>query len=116
WQKHFKLSNALVLLSGNVSDAVKKVVTEVLGSTVPLNHAFDQELSPDQPAQLIEREQFIPREEALQSAIRIGRRLFTKNHPDYFGMKVLSTVLGGYFGSRLMTNIREDKGYTYGIG
>lgn len=116
WQKHFKLSNALILLSGNVTDAVKKVVTDVLGSTVPLNHAFDQELPADQPAELIEREQFILRKDALQSAIRIGRRLFTKNHPDYFGMKVLSTVLGGYFGSRLMTNIREDKGYTYGIG
>jgi len=31
-------------------------------------------------------------------------------------MLVLNTVLGGYFGSRLMSNIREDKGYTYGIG
>jgi predicted Zn-dependent peptidase len=31
-------------------------------------------------------------------------------------MRVLNTMLGGYFGSRLMTNLREDKGYTYGIG
>ena len=35
---------------------------------------------------------------------------------DFFGLKVLITILGGYFGSRLMTNIREEKGYTYGIG
>ena len=42
--------------------------------------------------------------------------MFTKTHPDYLGMTILNTVLGGYFGSRLMTNIREDKGYTYGIG
>ncbi|MBN4072755.1 insulinase family protein [Crocinitomix catalasitica] len=53
---------------------------------------------------------------AIQSAIRIGRRLFDKQHPDYFSFQLLNTILGGYFGSRLMTNIREDKGYTYGIG
>jgi predicted Zn-dependent peptidase len=58
----------------------------------------------------------INKADALQSAIRVGRVLFNKTHPDYARMKVLNTVLGGYFGSRLMTNIREDKGYTYGIG
>ena len=56
------------------------------------------------------------KKDALQSAIRIGKRLFTKPHPDYPAMLVLNTILGGYFGSRLMSNIREDKGYTYGIG
>jgi zinc protease len=59
---------------------------------------------------------FIEKKDAMQSAIRIGRRLFNRSHPDYFNFSVMSTILGGYFGSRLMTNIREDKGYTYGIG
>lgn len=58
----------------------------------------------------------ILKDDSLQSAIRIGKPLFNKLHPDYIGMQVLNTVLGGYFGSRLMSNIREDKGYTYGIG
>ncbi|HEY6160059.1 MAG TPA: pitrilysin family protein [Bacteroidia bacterium] len=62
------------------------------------------------------RENLVLKEDALQSAIRIGRVMFNKTHPDYLPMLVLSTVLGGYFGSRLMSNIREDKGYTYGIG
>lgn len=48
--------------------------------------------------------------------MRVGRVLFNKTHEDYFKFQVLNTVLGGYFGSRLMANIREDKGYTYGIG
>ncbi|MCB0661200.1 MAG: insulinase family protein [Saprospiraceae bacterium] len=52
---------------------------------------------------------------SLQSAIRIGCHTFNRNHPDYCGMFVLNTALGGYFGSRLMTSIREDKGYTYNI-
>jgi predicted Zn-dependent peptidase len=63
-----------------------------------------------------ERKLHIVKEDALQTAIRIGRPLFNKTHPDYLKLKVVNMVLGGYFGSRLMTNIREDKGYTYGIG
>lgn len=54
--------------------------------------------------------------DAIQSAIRIGRIAVDKDHKDYFGLQLLDTILGGYFGSRLMANIREDKGYTYGIG
>ena len=58
----------------------------------------------------------IVKEGANQSAIRIGVPRFKMDHQDYLKMKVLNTILGGYFGSRLMANIREDKGYTYGIG
>lgn len=58
----------------------------------------------------------IAKEGALQSAIRIGRVCFNSHHQDYHQLKFLSVVLGGYFGSRLMSNIREDKGLTYGIG
>ena len=58
----------------------------------------------------------ITKEGALQSAIRIGRVCFNSHHRDYHQLKFLSIVLGGYFGSRLMSNIREDKGLTYGIG
>lgn len=58
----------------------------------------------------------IEQEGALQSALRIGRPLFNKTHPDFCDFSILNTILGDYFGSRLMSNIREDKGYTYGIG
>jgi predicted Zn-dependent peptidase len=50
-----------------------------------------------------------------QAAIRIGRKLFPPQHPDYAGLFVLNTILGGYFGSRLMNEIRENQGLTYGI-
>ncbi len=59
---------------------------------------------------------YIEKPNALQSTIRIGKILFTPKHPDYFEMDILETILGGYFGSRLMQNLREDKGYTYGVG
>lgn len=58
----------------------------------------------------------IEKEGAVQTAVRVARPLFTKEHPDYLDFLILNTILGDYFGSRLMTNIREDKGYTYGIG
>ncbi len=54
--------------------------------------------------------------DALQTAIRIGKTLFNKKHEDFLDVSILNTILGDYFGSRLMKNIREDKGYTYGIG
>jgi predicted Zn-dependent peptidase len=54
-------------------------------------------------------------EGAVQTAIRMGVPLFKRSHPDYPGLYFLNTLLGGYFGSRLMSNIREDKGYTYNI-
>jgi predicted Zn-dependent peptidase len=57
----------------------------------------------------------LEKKDAVQSAVRIGKTLFNKNHPDFLGFSILNTILGDYFGSRLMKNIREDKGYTYGI-
>ena len=57
-----------------------------------------------------------PMERAVQSTIRIGRLLpWQWNDLDYYYFQILNTLLGGYFGSRLMSNLREDKGYTYGI-
>jgi len=58
----------------------------------------------------------IVKDGAIQTAIRVGRILFNKRHEDYNDFQILNTILGDYFGSRLMSNIREDKGYTYGIG
>jgi len=51
----------------------------------------------------------------VQGSIRIARNFPNRHHPDFQRVQVLNNVFGGFFGSRLMTNIREDKGYTYGI-
>ncbi len=59
---------------------------------------------------------YLKKEGSVQTAIRIGKLLIHKKHPDFIPFQVLNTAFGGYFGSRLMKNIREDKGYTYGIG
>jgi zinc protease len=53
--------------------------------------------------------------DGVQGSIRIARNFPNRHHPDFQKVQVLNNVFGGFFGSRLMTNIREDKGYTYGI-
>ena len=55
------------------------------------------------------------KEGSVQSSIRFGLPAISRTHPDYFQCSFMNTVLGGYFGSRLQKNIREDKGFTYGI-
>jgi len=62
-----------------------------------------------------EKELTFTKENAVQSAIRVGKIAITQTHPDFVRLSVLVTILGGYFGSWLMKNIREEKGYTYGI-
>ncbi|MCW3074982.1 MAG: peptidase [Flaviaesturariibacter sp.] len=51
----------------------------------------------------------------VQGSIRMGMPFPNRHHPDFLKVQVLNNIFGGYFGSRLMSNIREDKGYTYGI-
>ncbi len=53
--------------------------------------------------------------DGVQGAIRMGRAFPNRHHPDFMKMQVLNNLFGGFFGSRLMSNIREEKGYTYGI-
>ncbi|MFN7260505.1 MAG: M16 family metallopeptidase [Cyclobacteriaceae bacterium] len=57
----------------------------------------------------------IIKDKSLQSAIKIGKKTINRNHSDYPGLLLANHILGGYFGSRLMKNIREEKGLTYGI-
>jgi len=54
-------------------------------------------------------------ENGVQGSIRLARPFPNRHHPDFLKTMVLNNLFGGFFGSRLMLNIREDKGYTYGI-
>ena len=114
--KHYNLSDALILLCGWADDEALSALSNALSHISPSVDGFKQPNPPAYGELLKPTKHYVEKADAIQSAIRIGRRLFTRHHADYFPMKVLSTVLGGYFGSRLMSNIREDKGYTYGIG
>ena len=107
--------NCKIVLAGKINDDVFSLLDEHFGD----NDWSSVNSLKKNTVEIIsckEREQLIFKEDALQSAIRIGKVLFNKTHPDFQSLQILNTVYGGYFGSRLMSNIREDKGYTYGIG
>ncbi len=111
-QKHFHAGNGFLLISGKIDAAVEKLINDSL-SQLPAGPAIPL---PPWPVDVGGPEKIrLQQGEAAQTAIRIGRRLFPRSHKDAHGMHVLATLLGGYFGSRLMENIREDKGYTYNI-
>lgn len=110
-----QLKNKLeIIVSGDVSVEVLEAIEAHFGN-LPMAEAYPSEDELPPASRSEERRIIVDRPDNLQSSIRLGRPLFTKAHPDYHKMQVLNTVLGGYFGSRLMRNIREDKGLTYGI-
>lgn len=107
------LSGIEILVSGQADQHTLHSISKYFGKT-PVKTKLDAEIK---ESTLNETESLInePKENALQSSIRIGKEVILKSHPDYIKLLVANHVLGGYFGSRLMKNIREDKGYTYGI-
>lgn len=114
FDRFYKHSYMEIVVSGQLPDGFAEMMDNKFGKQKRgADHLryFEYEAC-DYKAEKIFRE----KADALQSSIRIGRNLFSGNHEDYFGMKILTTVLGGYFGSRLMSNLREEKGYTYGVG
>jgi zinc protease len=116
---HFKQmyqpSNCTVIIAGKVEGQIVDLLTDTFGSGWENTNEIANTLQSN-PEPSTEHFYFKEKSDALQSAIRMGLPMFNRTHPDFPAMQVLNTVLGGYFGSRLMANIREDKGYTYGIG
>ena len=99
-----------LILSGDVPDDLKSL-QKCFGTKSTTLPTPPIHIMPDpQKGQFVEE-----RQEAVQSSLRLGCRMFTKRHPDYIPMMIVNEILGGYFGSRLMKNIREEKGFTYGI-
>ncbi|MBI3501799.1 MAG: insulinase family protein [Bacteroidetes bacterium] len=113
YKKFYTANDILIVAAGNVTDKTFQLIEKYFGNFILKTGNEKPETA---KVKTQKGETVITKEGAIQSAIRMGKILFTKPHEDYLGMLVLNTVFGGYFGSRLMSNIREDKGYTYGIG
>ena len=108
-----KTNNLNIIISGDFPKNIKKLLENNLPNCFhKTNFKKLYPIKDNREASSI----YVCKDSALQTAFRIGRILPGHNHEDFFGLKVLITILGGYFGSRLMANIREEKGYTYGIG
>lgn len=114
YRKYLSLSGMRMFMAGRVGLEQVSTVNEIFGK-VSIN-SFDKTIKEFQIASGTERKLHLTNDpNGVQGAIRIGRLFPNRHHPDYTPMVVLNTLFGGYFGSRLMSNIREDKGYTYGI-
>ena len=115
YNRYYHSGNCSIYLSGKVTDECIRKVEQLFGSE-PFGTGFRKpEKKEYLPVVSEEKRIFIERPDALQSAVRMGMLSLDRNHPDYLKLRVLVTLFGGYFGSRLMSNIREEKGYTYGI-
>lgn len=113
YKETYGTDNCTILLSGKITPEIKASVIKVFGS----RPSKKVDISYVEPLPIIasEKSETIGVEDSLQTAIKIGCRLFKRDHPDFADMFILNTFLGGYFGSRLMSSLREEKGYTYNI-
>jgi predicted Zn-dependent peptidase len=108
-QEHFKSFE--IICSGRINKSLIERLTETFGElsvTKATNKITERIVGIITPS-------FVEKENTVQSSIRLGKRIISRTHADYPVLLLLNHILGGYFGSRLMKNIREEKGLTYGI-
>jgi zinc protease len=112
--EYFHPGNAFCIVSGKLPPNIGDLLQVELGGH---DWPFKEKSLPPKymSVSASEKKVLVQKPNVVQSAVRIGRRLFNRTHPDYHKLLVTNTLLGGYFGSRLMQNIRQDKGYTYGV-
>jgi predicted Zn-dependent peptidase len=105
-------NNSFIIISGKVDNEVTSEINKTFGRLSKLVDITKPSFpGHDNSPHAIT----IKNQGQYQVALRFGRKMFTRNHPDFIPVFVLNTILGGYFGSRLMKSIREEKGYTYNI-
>lgn len=112
YKERFQASHCRIMLCGNINDTVIREVSEAFApmSNLPLPDTQLLDMHPYAPGRY-----HVTKPDAVQTSIRIGKAGVSLLDEDYTNFQLLNMVLGGYFGSRLMSNIREEKGYTYGI-
>jgi len=113
YQKYYKEGKFKIFTSGMLPDNLENLLNQYFGE---MKENDGIEVSKVKRHLSEQKKSFIEvNKEGVQSAIRIGRPFPDRKNPDFKKAMVLNVLLGGYFGSRLMSNIREKKGYTYGI-
>lgn len=107
-----RFKNFRILCAGKISDGLLNDLIRVF-ETFPSHVVSGKELQIQSAT--IATERTVEKSESVQSSLRLGRTVIGRMHPDYAGLLLLNHIFGGFFGSRLMKNIREEKGLTYGI-
>lgn len=116
YRTYYHSSNCSVYVSGKVTSDIVRCIEEQIGNS-PWGMIREMpQIQLPEPCRSVDTHLYIEREDALQSSLKMGDFVMDRLHPDFLKCRIMVTLFGGYFGSRLMSNIREDKGYTYGIG
>ena len=114
YNDHYVNGKCVIFVAGKLPNNLKEVLNENFGKLNLTAPNFELQKITTTPA--TEKKHVIKNDEnAVQGAIRISQPFPNRHHPDFKKVMVLNTIFGGFFGSRLMSNIREEKGYTYGI-
>lgn len=113
---HGKIQQAptMIIASGKMDNDLKALIISSFGE---LNIHSPKGSNPQIFGTASKSEEWIkiPMKNTNQVSMRLGKKSFPQKHPDYWGLSLLSTILGGYFGSRLNKVLREEKGLTYGV-
>lgn len=111
YRRTYTARNCMVVCSGRIDEATLRRIIDIAAALPSSGSAVAEPIAPFCTTHDVR----VRHAGAVQSSIRMGRLLFPRTHEDFIPMQVLATVLGGYFGSRLMQNLRERSGFTYGV-
>ncbi|HSU48961.1 MAG TPA: pitrilysin family protein [Segetibacter sp.] len=114
YQNYYLNGKCIIFVAGNLAPDIFEQLNSVFGRLQLNKQPLPEKSFAVKPAAQ-KKQRIINDENGVQGAIRIARPFPNRHHPDFMKSQVLNNVFGGFFGSRLMSNIREDKGYTYGI-
>lgn len=112
--RRYTARECFVVCSGRIGDRELAAIAALAGQ-LPTGDATADGAETPFPEATTTRSLYVAHPGAVQTSLRLGRLLFPRQHPDFVGMQVVATALGGYFGSRLMQNLRERHGFTYGV-
>lgn len=112
YDRTLRARNCNIFISGDVDDRDRLLINSLCRSLPSGGHLLTDI---NAPVLTSHPKRTIQSASPMQTSIKIGRRIFNRRHADYDKINYVSTLLGGYFGSRLVSRIREDLGLTYGI-
>jgi len=117
WQRNFRPDNAALIMVGALDvPNLKALVERQWGEWRPVGAAAAASAAPAKPVTSAARVIIVDMPDAPQTVLRIGRIGTVRTTPDFAALQVLNEAFGGAFTSRLSLDLREEKGYTYGVG
>jgi zinc protease len=112
YKKYYQQGKFIIFAAGKLPQNFEELLNNNFGD---LSNQKPETINYSIQPAVEKKQRLINDPNGVQGAIRIARHFPNRHHPDFLKVQMLNSLFGGFFGSRLMTNIREDKGYTYGI-